>query len=205
MYGAVLTGGSSRRFGAPKALAAVGGIPMAVRVGQAVAGAGCTPVIAVGEVAGLTEVWKPEVVGGPQGFGSVIADLFPGQGPLGGVLTAFEFCSADLITVACDLPWLRSSDIQQLRLSAEAGFEQGMLCVHGMSNGRMIPVIGWSAQAVPLLTAAFEAGERSLRGILSELPSSGVEFEDEYSRGVNYPEDLGSVSLDGPDHPCNDI
>jgi molybdopterin-guanine dinucleotide biosynthesis protein A len=105
-------------------------------------------------------------------------------------LTALDFCSSDLVTAACDLPWLNASEIQQLRSTAEAKFEQGMLCVHGLHNGRMIPVLCWSAQAVPVLTAAFEAGERSLRGVLLELPTIGVEFGAETSRGVNFPEDL---------------
>jgi molybdopterin-guanine dinucleotide biosynthesis protein A len=192
MNGAVLTGGSSRRFGAPKALVEVEGIPMAVRVGQALIGAGCSPVFAVGDIPGLANVWRAETDGGPQGFGPLVADLFPGEGPLGGIVTALDFCSSDLITAACDLPWLNASEIQQLRATAEAKFEQGVLCVHGLRNGRMFPVLCWSAQAVPVLMAAFEAGERSLRGVLAELPTSGVEFEAQYSRGVNSPDDLNS-------------
>ena len=78
--GAVLCGGASRRMGVDKAAVEVDGTPMARRVGDVLAAAGCSPVIAIG--------------GDPTALGhlglDVVDDGFPGQGPLGGILTALS-------------------------------------------------------------------------------------------------------------------
>ena len=92
VLGAVLVGGSSRRMGQPKALIRVDGSAMVDRVGAVLSAAGCSRVVAVGptDLAGQLEH---------------VADLYPGDGPLGGVLTAMSASgSAPLVcVVACDL------------------------------------------------------------------------------------------------------
>jgi molybdopterin-guanine dinucleotide biosynthesis protein A len=193
MNGAVLTGGKSRRFGSPKALFVVEGVPMAVRVGQALMSAGCSPVIAVGDVPGLATVWPAGSAGSAGSldvYGPVVADRYPGEGPLGGILTALEVCSADVITVACDLPWLTSTEVQRLCAVAEAKFGEGVECVHGVHNSKMVPVLCWSVRALASITKAFGDGERSVRRVLSQLPTFSVELSAQDSIGVNYPSDL---------------
>ena len=76
--GAVLAGGASSRMGADKAFIAVGGVPMVLRAVTALRAAGADPVAVVGG-------------DGPrlQGLGlSYISDRYPGEGPLGGIITA---------------------------------------------------------------------------------------------------------------------
>ncbi len=107
MVGAVLTGGASRRMGRTKALIDVDGVPMARRVGDALARAGCASVIAYGG-----DVTELEPLGMP-----VLPDRHPGSGPLGGVLGVLElFTESELqldgvFVVACDLPALRGEDL----------------------------------------------------------------------------------------------
>jgi molybdenum cofactor guanylyltransferase len=178
--GAVLTGGSSRRFGSPKALALVEGVPMALRVARALSDGGCDPVVAVGSVPGLADIWG----------GEILADRWPGQGPLGGVLTALANCEADVVTAACDLPWLDAYSVSALVAKARA--IDGVEAVHGSRDGRLVPVIWWSQRARPQLELAFAQGLRSLHGALSQLVVAEVEFSALASKGANSPGDVPS-------------
>ena len=95
VMGAVLVGGSSRRMGEPKALIRVDGSAMVDRLGAVLRAAGCSRVVAVGptQLAGQLEH---------------VDDLYPGDGPLGGVLTALSASGSTplVCVVACDLMWL---------------------------------------------------------------------------------------------------
>ncbi|HLM64354.1 MAG TPA: molybdenum cofactor guanylyltransferase [Acidimicrobiales bacterium] len=81
---AVLCGGASRRMGQDKAFLVVEGEAMVVRVARALRGAGAGEVVAVGgDAAGL------------RGLGLAhLPDDHPGDGPLGGVLTALRLVGA---------------------------------------------------------------------------------------------------------------
>src|SRR5262245_1565825 len=91
--GAVLTGGASRRMGRDKALVEVDGRPMAGRVAAALREAGAAEVQAIGgDAAGLGELGL-----------DVVPDRFPGEGPLGGIVTALSAASQPVtVVVACD-------------------------------------------------------------------------------------------------------
>ena len=101
--GAVLCGGASRRMGADKAMIRVDGVAMARRVADALLDAGCSPVIAVGGDA--AELGRLGLVG--------VDDEFPGEGPLGGVLTALSL-GAPAVVLACDLPNIRAATVSAL-------------------------------------------------------------------------------------------
>jgi molybdopterin-guanine dinucleotide biosynthesis protein A len=75
--GAVLMGGASRRMGRDKALVEVDGLPMASRVAAALTAAGCRSAVAVGGDA---------AVHARLGLSSV-PDRWPGEGPLGAIVT----------------------------------------------------------------------------------------------------------------------
>lgn len=92
VVGAVLTGGASRRMGVDKATLVVEGVPMAVRVADALRAAGAVAVVVVGHA-----------VDGEDH----VADAHPGEGPLGGVLTALAHAATTgagrLVVAPCDL------------------------------------------------------------------------------------------------------
>ncbi len=90
------------------------------------------------------------------------ADLLPGAGPLGGLLTALEACTSPLIAVvACDMPFLRPSLLlaqQALLLIAGADvviprLPDGLEPLHAVYRG---------STCLPAVRAALEAGERRM-------------------------------------------
>ena len=81
-------------MGADKALVELDGLAMARRAADALWAAGATQVVAVGGNA--EELARLSL--------DVVADLHPGEGPLGGILTALAATEEDVVVVlACDL------------------------------------------------------------------------------------------------------
>jgi len=111
--GAVLTGGTSRRMGRDKATLEIDGVAMARRVADALIAAGCAPVVAVGG-----DATRLGAIGIP-----VVDDDWPGEGPLGGIITALRHSErAAVVVAACDLPWLDAPTIERLVATAVARF-----------------------------------------------------------------------------------
>ena len=98
--GAVLAGGASSRMGADKAFIEVDGAPMVVRAAEALRAAGVASTLVVGgDSARLSALGLVAV-----------PDRYPGQGPLGGVITALgALDSLDdagidaVVTLPCDV------------------------------------------------------------------------------------------------------
>jgi molybdopterin-guanine dinucleotide biosynthesis protein A len=93
--GFILAGGQSTRMGRDKALLELSGVPLVVRAARLVESA----------------VGSASVIGHPESYRSlqlrVIADDWPGAGPLGGIATALRASEAPWnLIVACDLPYL---------------------------------------------------------------------------------------------------
>src|SRR5258708_3342184 len=100
LAGYVLAGGASSRFGFDKALAELGGKAMLTRMASLIEGAtGSVRVVAPPRRYTEFDVW-------------VVEDLWPGHGPLGGIITAL-IATAETdggrdwnLIVGCDLPFL---------------------------------------------------------------------------------------------------
>lgn len=102
---AILIGGDSSRMGTDKANYEVDGSPMAVRVAEAARLAGADEILMVGGTAArakkLPGVWKK--------------DAFPGEGPLGGVITALKAAAHDSVVVlSCDMPFITDAVVTSL-------------------------------------------------------------------------------------------
>lgn len=102
---AVLIGGDSSRMGTDKATFEVDGVAMANRVVAAAADAGASQILIIGgtqaKAKSLAGDWKK--------------DSFPGEGPLGGVITAMKYADNDAVVVlSCDMPFITSAVIQSL-------------------------------------------------------------------------------------------
>lgn len=181
--GAILTGGESRRMGRDKATLPVDGVPMAVRIARAVRGV-LDPVVAVG---------RPEADLAAGGL-DVLADRHPGEGPLGGILTAFAWSPTPIVVVvACDLVDLDGATAKAL-VEALAADPALAIAAAAREPGDAQPLCAaWRiASAAPVLTAAFVAGERAVRRAWAGLPRAAVAVAPESVRNVNTPAEVPS-------------
>lgn len=179
--GAVLTGGASRRMGRPKAWLPVDGVPMAAGVAAALTAGGCSPVRFVGAAP------DPEL----DIRIATVADLEPGEGPLGGVLTALRSCETDVVVAACDLPLLDRDDVRAVLL-ADPGRRADV--VVATADGHHVPLALWRRSALPVVTEIFASGIRSWRGALEALQTLDVPIGARHAHDVDTPGDLRSAT-----------
>ena len=107
--GFILAGGKSSRMGADKAFVDFGGQTLLERA-LTVIGAACGQVTIVGDPAKFEK------------YGSVVADIFPGCGPLGGIHTALAHSPSELnLMLAVDMPFVSSELLTFLWTIAESG------------------------------------------------------------------------------------
>lgn len=159
--GAILAGGRSRRFGAPKALAEVGGRSIVSRVRDALAEAVSTTVLVVD---------KPELYSG-MGL-DVVLDAHPGQGPLAGIhvalLQAEQRGMAGALCVACDMPFLSPALLAEMPARADA---TGADAVAPEGPGGVAePLCAlYSVRCLPEVMNRLVRGERSARALLAAV------------------------------------
>lgn len=170
-------------MGRTKALVCVDGQPMAARVVTALRGGGCGEVVLVG---------GDPVELAPLGA-EVLADLHPGSGPLGGVLTAlahFERSGYDAVAVvACDVPWLESGHVRALVGAFAAASPDAEVAV--AHSGRRQPACAiWRTSLLAQLEQCFDAGGRALHDALAGRRLVEVELPADALRNVNTPADL---------------
>jgi molybdenum cofactor guanylyltransferase len=171
-------------MGRAKAWLVVDGVPMAVHVASVLQMAGCRPVRFVGAA-------PPADIAARIGVDiETVADREPGEGPLGGVLTALRSCDADVVVAACDLPSIGPDDVRAV-LQADPARQAGV--VVAVADGHHVPLALWRRSALPAMTEIFVSGARSWRAALDaidrvEVPLSGVRAFD-----VDTPADLRSV------------
>jgi molybdenum cofactor guanylyltransferase len=175
--GVVLLGGASRRYGSDKAFALHDGQPMGQRMIDTLVRAGADPLMTVG--------------GSDRGFGLPhVKDQYPGEGPLGGLLSAFSHVTTDLlVALACDLPFLQPASI--LRLVDTAVAEPEMAAVVAFSD-RLEPLCACYrlAECWPSAQHLFDSGERSLMEFLKSIKVRSVLLPDRNElRNVNRAED----------------
>lgn len=152
LAGAVLIGGASRRMGRPKAAIEIRGVPMAARVAAALSAAGAAPVVAIGRVDGLeSDRALP-----------VIDDRHPGEGPLGGIITALRFhAGVDAVAVlACDLLAPDPEEVRRLASALDDSTDVVVATVEGRDQWTSAI---WARRSLGALETAFAAGERAPR------------------------------------------
>lgn len=180
--GAVLCGGASRRMGTDKALVEVDGVPMAERVAGAMAVGGCAPVVFVGgDLALLARFGR-----------ATIADRWPGEGPLGGVLTALQDLGDDVVVASCDLATLTPEAVRAvLAVAVERGDEVDVVVA---ATDRRQPMLAWWAgRAVGRLEALWFDGVRAVDAAIDRLASETVPVDPQAMRNVNTLADLAEA------------
>jgi molybdopterin-guanine dinucleotide biosynthesis protein A len=116
-----------------------------------------------------------------------IPDLYPGAGPLGGILTALRHTAADWnLVAACDMPGL-SADFLRLLIHAA----DGDAVVPMGPSGRPEPLCAvYHRRSRPVLERAFGRGVRSVRAALEDLRATLVSVPELAPfQNVNTPQD----------------
>lgn len=190
--GAVLAGGAARRYGGtPKGLVTVGGQRILDRVVSTIENVtGALPLL----VANAPDApsWRPDL--------TIISDVRPGCGTLGGIYTAVTAAPGPVLCVAWDMPFVPEALLRALIDGAirgvhtydaflpESSGRRGLepLCaVYGPACG---PAIARRLDDGELQAISFHRDVRV--GILSLAQVRGFGDPDELFFNVNTPEDL---------------
>jgi molybdopterin-guanine dinucleotide biosynthesis protein A len=152
--GYVLAGGGSTRFGRDKSLVELGGLPMLGRM--------------IALLQGVASNVK--VVGAPEKYGQfereMVSDRWPGEGPLGGIITALEDAGKSAARtewnaiVSCDMPFLTREWMEFLVERAVKSDAQVM--VPHSAHGPEPLCACWRTDAAETLRVAFERGARKV-------------------------------------------
>ena len=165
-------------MGRTKALIEIHGVPMAARVAATLRSAGLADVVLVGgDVDELMTLGLP-----------VVDDRFPGDGPVGGLLTALHhFDGRDVMLVPCDVPFLDVASVELLRRS----FDGSPADVVVARTDRIEPLCAlWRSSARVQVQHAFDAGTRAMYRVLGGLVVVEVDVDGDALRNVNHPDDL---------------
>ncbi len=153
-FGYVLAGGGSTRFGRDKALVEFGGKPMLARM-----------IRLVHSVSG-----RVKLVASPgryTGYGiETVADQWPGEGPLGGIITALEDAAQSSrrsewnLILSCDMPFLTTD---WLTFMAERAAKSDAQVLLPRSNSGPEPLCAcYRTDGAAKLRKAFESGIRKV-------------------------------------------
>lgn len=171
-------------MGADKALVPFAGVPMALCVADALRSGGCRDVVAVGGDAHRLAALGLRVV----------PDRWPGEGPLGGVVTALEhFAAVDaavdgVVVVACDLPALTGATVQALVAALR---EHPAALAAAAVTDRVQPLcVAWRPSASARLRSDLTAGARKLHDSLNSVGFVEVSVNHQDVHNVNTPDDL---------------
>ena len=171
--GYILAGGGSRRFGRDKALVELDGKPLVSRMRELLASvtSGVTLVAAPGKHGNLGV--------------STLTDRWPGEGPLGGIVTALMNTAATReapewnLIVGCDMPFLTREWLNYLTERSLAG--RAEVVVPRSASGLEPLCACWRTSGAETLRRAFENGVRKVTEAMKQLKMEIVD-ESEWKR-----------------------
>ena len=168
--GYILAGGGSTRFGRDKALVEIGGKPMLARMIELL-----QSVPMKGKVIAARE--KYSALGA-----EIIEDRWPGEGPLGGIITALEDAAKSTarpewnVILSCDMPFLTPEWTRYVATRAARSAAQVIL---PHSTGGPEPLCAcWRTDAAETLRVAFEKGVRKVTDGVALLRSEVLDETD---------------------------
>ncbi len=182
--GYVLAGGGSTRFGQDKALVEIGGRPMLDRM-----------IDLMRRVTPKLKIVAPREKYAEFGV-ETVADRWPGEGPLGGIITALLDAAADspqttpnqrsqvtnqeagawCLIVSCDMPFLTEDWLKFLIQRAESSAAEVVL---PRSASGFEPLCAcWRLRAAEALRQAFERGVRKMMDGVREVKAEVLDEKD---------------------------
>lgn len=158
--GVILAGGQATRFGGrPKGLEVVQGQRVIDRVAGALREA-CGELLLVANDPAAAG-WLPGV--------PVVADIRPGAGSLGGLLTALTSVDAPVLVVAWDMPFVPGELLRMLRIDGESGLYDAVVPSSGSRRG-VEPLCAYYTRACAApITRRLDAGDRRMIGFLEDV------------------------------------
>ena len=185
--GYVLVGGASARMGRHKALLPFRGGALATHVARAVELAAGSTVL-VGDPILYSNLGYP-----------VIPDLYPGEGPLGGLVTALRHTTAEWnLVAACDMPGVTESLLRRILAEAERAGAEADAVIPAGPSGRPEPLCAaYRLSALPLIEAGFADGMRRMTAALERLRTVTM-FVEEVAcfQNLNTPEEWAGYVAD---------
>jgi molybdopterin-guanine dinucleotide biosynthesis protein A len=166
--GYVQAGGGSTRFGSDKALIQLARKTMLQRSVDLLSTA-CDPVKIVAATGRYENPPAPQV-----------ADRWPGQGPLGGILTALQDAAGSqqpgssvlpspfVLIISCDMPFLTPDWLNFLCLRAQNS--QAHVIVAESENGLEPLCACWRVDSAADIQSAFDSGVRKVTEAMKRLP-----------------------------------
>jgi molybdopterin-guanine dinucleotide biosynthesis protein A len=145
----ILAGGGSTRMGLDKAALELGGAALLDRELAAARAAGLEPLVA-GRTAPAGADWRG------------LADERPGQGPLGGLVTALRHLRRPCLAVAVDLPLVGADGLTWL-----AGCASAPGAVADCAGDPLPVFAAWWPELLPEMELRLERGERSLHRLIA--------------------------------------
>ena len=168
-FGYVQAGGGSTRFGRDKALVELQGKTMLARTTELLSSV-CEEV----KIVAASGKYSQSPVG-------LVEDRWPGEGPLGGILSALletrKIANEPMwsLIVSCDMPFLSSGFLGLLK---EHAFSSGAKVVVPESENGLEPLCAcWRSDAAPEIQTTFEAGLRKVSEAMKRLPMEVLDAE----------------------------
>jgi molybdenum cofactor guanylyltransferase len=165
LNGYVLAGGGSRRFGRDKALVEFGGVPLLLRLATSLRSY-TTSVAVIGGVEKYAAL-DPQL--------RVLEDRWPGEGPLGGIITALEntrTTSGDVrwnVILSCDMPFV-TADWLAAMVQFTREISSNAKVLFPLSDHGPEPLCAcYRTDAVDELKSQFEQGVRKVTQALKQL------------------------------------
>jgi molybdopterin-guanine dinucleotide biosynthesis protein A len=161
-FGAILAGGDNSRYGAPKALARVGGERIIDRVVRALSAATPDQVLLANEPELFTDLGLP-----------TRPDLRPALGALGGLYTALHWAReagrAGILAVACDMPFLSAPLLARMADLALAG-DVDVVVPESDSRRGIEPLCAYyGTRCVEAIEAQLALGDRRMIGFHGDV------------------------------------
>jgi len=131
-----------------------------------------------------------------------VPDRFPGEGPLGGIVTALHATRSDLVVVmACDMPGVGPAVPAALVRALAAAPQSGVAVAVVGDREQPLTACWRRSVALEVLTSAYDAGERAPRLVLAALAPVRVDgLPPAQLVDVDCPEDLRRYA-EGDLHP----
>jgi molybdopterin-guanine dinucleotide biosynthesis protein A len=164
VYGFVQAGGGSTRFGRDKALVQFSGQTMLERTARLLSSV-CDDVFVVApEKRYDIRDWR------------ILPDLWPGEGPLSGILTALHRLNEVsngvppilALILSCDMPFLTREFLTHLRESASRS--KALVVVPRSADGLEPLCSCWKPAATTVLQTAFDSGVRKVTDAMERVP-----------------------------------